>query len=710
MELTNEIDRTFIYSNNFAIDNCLKETPIEYLSREYPLFTNQSYTTFSFQPHYLLFNTFSTIFDAFMKTMRYIRSGVKLSFVQNSSPNTYGCAVISWLPNVGSSAPVQTINADPILVDISSRETVELNIPYVGLGTMYRYATTPNGQFPTVYFETLGVYTTDSSINQPTFSVYASLLNPQALGALAQSGNSFGWEDALGIAQDVHSKGLVSGVLHQVYNNPKYLSGAAQAFSSVSSHTHKLLKESVSRFQGAQEVVDNSVEDRLVMVRNQTYGDMAGSVYTPSLTMASNHTPLIVPNHLCEHQLRHRIRDIIRIPCITEWFPLDGTTPTSTNFFLRNGPWEVDVHGSVFNYSTYMDEMANLFRFRRGSVKHRLMFYTSPLIQATVRLTLYYTDNQNTVIPNADTRWSCYNRIITIRGTTQYDFTVPFLYSCQFDGLGGSGGFQQKTAVVILALESPPAPVGDNTAHLLVVHAIGAGDDFQFHSLRSPHPDYFDSGKAQAQMNLRSSWSGEFPNLAGGSNVYPTLRDLYEDDMTYEDVLSRYSTRYDTQFSTLGVHDFLLNTIQTNPAHVDTFDFLLPLFRFVRGSIRIKYQSDPSVPFPYIKMKPLIESTNLAIALDVSAGDGLICNSTSQNEALDFEVPYYSQFDFITTNSYGVDYSQPAFPSQEAVQVDFNASLATTNQRFFVASGRDFQVAFLMPPRSYNLYPVFLPS
>jgi hypothetical protein len=386
-----------------------------------------------------------------MKTMRYIRSGIKLRFVQNSSPNTYGCAVISWLPNVGGIMPFQTINADPILMDISSRETVELNIPYVGLGTMYRYATTVNGQYPTVYFQTLGVYTTDSSINQPTFSIYASLLNPQALGALAQSGSSFGWEDALGIAQDVHSKGLVPGLLHQVYNNPKYLANAGQAFKSVASHTQTLLKESVSRFQGAQEVVDNSSEDRIVMVRNQTYGDMAGAVYMPTLTMASNHTPLIVPNHLCEHQLRHRIRDIIRIPCITEWFSIDGTTPTTTNFFLRNGPWEVDVHGSVFNYSTYMDEFANIFRYYRGSVKHRLMFYTSPLIQATFRLTLYYTDNQETVIPNSDTRWSCYNRIITIRGTTQVDFTVPFLYSCQFDDMISAGLFKSKTAVVILA-------------------------------------------------------------------------------------------------------------------------------------------------------------------------------------------------------------------------------------------------------------------
>lgn len=693
IDLTNEIDSITYPKNDYKFENVLKETASQVLSREFAVKYNITYTTTEFRPLKALFD-FSPVLRNYVSSMKFLRCSLKLRFVQNTTPQQYGVMAISWLPNVIDNEalfPHQIINADPVLMDLSTRETVEINIPYVNLQEFYRLGDTSMvTQSPVVYMTMFGPYVLDSSIVSPTYSIYISMYEITTCGATAQMGDSTGWEIATGLGR----------LAYENYGS--------QAMNSASSIGLKMLSESYNRYKGNLYAVDESSQEseNPLSTRNQAFGDVAGCVFSPTLKLTSHIPTFISPNHLGDVKVRHRIKDIIRTPTICD--PITFNTNDSLTSGLALKLWPQIGN---YTYSSYMDEMANLFRYCRGSIKLKLMFYTSPLISCTFRLVHYNTDADGVSADDAVIKPNGYTKLISVRGSTEVNIVFPFLASKPWSNLDrtNSGVITSSPMTAKLFLETPPANVGDQTARVIVIPIICAGDDFQFKDLRSVTPDYLDEGLAFAQMHVRSSMNCQFDNIAGGSASSSYYRPAYEDDMTIEDVCARYSTRLDTKWVSSSFHDYQLNTNETSLKSIDNFDYLFSLFRYVRGGIRIKVQATAALPYPFVYMESGSISNVLTYSARHAAGNGLASNTSAQNGILEFEVPFMSDCDWIYTNYLGYNYCTNNTTFQGYTPFITEPQAITTGASsvpFLVAAGRDFQFAFLMPPKANINFPV----
>lgn len=690
-ESATEYTQVFFSSEQKRTENVLKETPVRILSREYKIHENLAYADFTFNPLQSLLGI--TEVANTINTFRGLRCGIKIRFEQNTTPMHYGAMNISWLPQVTEAARYQVINADPTLMDITSRDLVELNIPFISTNEFWPINVEPFSiaYGPTIYMKLLGAFTTDSSVAAPTFSVYASMVNPEVFGANCQSGAPVLYKEALEIAplaQTAVNLGLAS-----LATNPtiKTAVTAAQV-------TNQIVKHMWANYSSSEASEKAAVPSN---VRNEAFGDLAGGYYAPNMGMSLRAPNMVEPYHLGDEQLRHRWKHIAATPCISSWFTIGSNVPANTYYGPRIEPWTQDVFGGPPQTNTYMDELANVFRYWRGSVKMRIIFYTSPLISASFRIGLANILGSAAATNAVRLRRNAYSRLVQVRGTTVVDFMVPYVNYEQYTPLklaAGSGALLLKDWFLYIVAEKAPTQVGDQEGKVLVVTCLGAGDDFQFKDMRSMMPEYqpasrFARPEAVMQMNLRRTWDVPFENITGGSNQSFLYSQLPEDDLTIEDMSMRYSSRTGDS-PDIGL---TLNRSTNALKNYDVFDWLQGMFRYVRGSYRLKIQvPDTGTEFSFAYMPPLISTTSNSLLGVNKAGNGYVSNSKAQNRVLDIEVPFMCPFTWA-----GTEVTDTPSEQGEVPNITFPGNVNV----MYIAAGRDYQLAFLMPPRQSTEYP-----
>jgi len=195
-------------------------------------------------------------------------------------------------------------------------------------------------------------------------------------------------------------------------------------------------------------------------------------------------------------------------------------------------------------------------------------------------------------------------------------------------------------------------------------------------------------------MHLRSSWNVEPMNIAGGGQP-SILRELDEDAMDVEDISMRFSSRSVAQPDGLWTDTSIpINTW-------DNFDMVLQMFRYARGSIRVKYpiaESSYDVPYPKAAMNG-IWSQNPTLPTNPSyrmpAGNGIAMQNSAQNGMLEFEIPFYSNYDWSYNPRIAQVMGVPPFVTPVITDL---GSYTDLNDYFLIAGGADFQVAWLLPP------------
>lgn len=686
-DVATEYDKLIIPSSQYHSENVLKETPRQILSREYLVYKGIPYSDFDFYPLTVLIP-----FQAeFLKTFRYLRCGFKLRFEQHTTPQHYGVSVISWLPEFTANADYQVINANPTLLDMSSTETFEINIPFISVFEAYPIAV-GNGDptaGPHVFFKSLFKEFTDSSIAQPTFSIYMSLIEPEIFGAVSQSGVlTTTAEDFISMSDFTPSTLATAGIrtLSAVYPKATIAVNAAKVTSSVLQYAWDRYAQS--------ETSSPAINETPQPVRNQAFGDLAGCVYSPNLQMVAYLPSFKQPYHLGETRMSHKIKDMIQIPTIKQYLSFSSVSADAYTELIYE-PFTTPDDPTYFN--SYYDEISNLFRFWRGSIKMRLIFYTSPLISASFKIYWFNRDGNTTATNFTKIATDCYSRVIQVRGTTSIDVELPYVSSRPYDSLAPilTGiATKPKLSTLYIRNVSNPTQVGDVTGKVCLVTIVSAGPDFQFKDLRSMQPT------AISQMNLASTWSGDFQNIARGSNMYQYYEDLAEDYLTLEDISRRYSTRIPTG----GLR---LSSSSNTLFNIDGFDWIQGMFRFVRGSICIKYLVPPTEPitFPTVGMSSNIPTVDPQFNGKFFAMNGIASNSVNQNSVLEFEVPFQANtnWDYVR---FRANNSRPGATFLPFVTPPYT-DLTATPSRLYVSGGRDYQIAFLMPPRVVDMYPVW---
>jgi hypothetical protein len=253
--------------------------------------------------------------------------------------------------------------------------------------------------------------------------------------------------------------------------------------------------------------------------------------------------------------------------------------------------------------------------------------------------------------------------------------------------------------------------VGDITGECFLLPIMSAGPDFQFRELCSPQFTPLPAPvRAISQMHVRSEFAkSKFTNLAtGGISKPKRLESLFEDTLTAETISNRFANRP-------LVYEYMNFLVQPvlPLANTDTFDFIQQSFRYVRGSLRFKYAATDVVLYNAAMFSNF--SSTAASAYPTTtypvgvSGNGFAGNASNQNTVFETEIPFQCVTDWTWTAPalpYGSTAAYENYPAP--YYVNWQAlSEGATLLAIFVAAGKDYQLAFLMPPFVYNLYPGF---
>jgi hypothetical protein len=733
MQLAQRLTMVRFRDEDMEISNSLKETPTKILEREYKIFSSAiTVPNNGIKPYELLLNL--PQIQRALYGFKFFKSDIKLRVLINSTPMYYGMLCVSWLPDFLSLTPlVEPINADPMVMDIASQDALEFTIPFISLYDSIKvvgsYSLTST---PFVNFATLGYARGSSDLANIKYDVYASFVKPLCWGAqsiptiveeeqpkvrkvvISQSGAPLTFDNDIrnfkgsesmvkgtDVAQGVLS---VAGVAAMAIPVVGPAISAAVTTAQIGLMAYDLAQDAYQRFEGSdgteREDLPDPIRQNPSAVRNQAFGDMASTVYTPSLNLTSNLPTYFPPFHKGDPAFKHRICDCLRTPTIRS---VDAFTGMPPNKQILIEPFSSFDETSA--YVSYLDMVGCLFRFWRGSIKVSFMFYTSPFITATYRFLLFNADGDLDPLAT-DPSVYAYKKVVTIRGTTRVDLVIPYLSTVPWQNLTsftGSPGLNPALPVSRLYVETvvPPNPIGDQTPYVFMMTMISAGDDFQVKDLRSPTPSPFLPGVVQSQMRVRTDFHGApRSNLAGGSENFLKFKDLYEDTMTFEDASMRASRRISTNASYFQLR---MPYSGTNLLSTDTFDFIQQMFRYVRGSIRVRFTANQ--PIFEAMMHGRLLKLGTCDTFTYVGGNGEARNTLAQNSVFDLEVPFQCQTEWVATTFQSLD---STFPTVVPPVWCFFDIQDYTTSALYVNAGRDYQLAFMLPPRrQYATLPPF---
>lgn len=358
--------------------------------------------------------------------------------------------------------------------------------------------------------------------------------------------------------------------------------------------------------------------------------------------------------------------------------------------------------------------MSKFFRFWRGSINYTFAFVSSPLISARALIQLKWS---TAAAPVGDV----ISKVVTIRGTTVVNVTVPYLRSIPWSPVLGSTSAAPYVVVEMLNVETT---MGDHTPKVHLHVWRSAGPDFMFSSIREPQSTYVPPPPPPSERRVNSQSALEtklrrlrvideeigesqstlksmvFTDYIGASGPTPTFRT--DEDLSFANLLSRWSIRGGTVMSeTPPIFQSGPNMYQNS-----NIDLISTLFLYWKGQTRRKnFYSFPNdhVAKPgsylFVKMEPFAPmGNNLNLQDSERLLDGMAVASPDLTQVLEYTVPYLSTTEWQWIQQYSPPTSYfPHLAVVADVQVgnyDDEAGL----RKVAVAAGNDFSFRYDMPP------------
>jgi len=672
-----------------------EETPTKVLEREYLIGSFGIATDGVFRVHPFEQLLSQSINQSFLNTFKYLRADLKLRLVTNCTISDVGVIVVSWFPDVANITMnyLSEYNSDPTLVDLSTQQMIEWTIPWTSTQEFIDLESTVVGKFIRVIFTTLYANNIGGA-DAPVARIYASFVNPQAVGS------RFRTEPAVGVAQmnsktDFMTALSTVAILGQAVGTGLSSQYGDDILWSMEEAAANDSARTSNRFMQTPAPGDHKEVETPNPVRMQSFGNLAGCVGDYTLTTHSHRPACVSPFHVGDDQFRHSISRIVRTPVITQ-----------AELIVPDLVYVIGVFpgDSVERNCTYADLWSSFFRFYRGGMNVRLSFFGSPLQSFQVVVSLSNDLNEESGFPISN-----YREVINIRGTQHHDIHVPFIATSQWLPTPFFDGAEIIPARLMVQVTIDGHAFGAESATLFMVVSVAAGEDFQFKDLRSwnapnqvvPDPVEEFVPRGEAQMNLRSSFSGEFKNFTGAGRPVK-LRPVFEDGLTAEDICLRYSSRNHVE-PRLDAHTDLTNIHPpTSPLYwMDNFDAIVNMFRYVRGSVKFKFR--PLNNLDGFMTAEVFSGGYRLVAAPVPhypshlGGDGIVSNHSSQNRVLEVEFPYMSTVDWkpiARMGTFGVQIDVEPYP----LLTDPDVTSDVFYDFYYVAAGSDFQVAWLLPP------------
>jgi len=406
---------------------------------------------------------------------------------------------------------------------------------------------------------------------------------------------------------------------------------------------------------------------------------------------------------------KHRILDILRKPSL---ICADKVlNPDPSNCFLNVNPSLVG-HASDNDFisgNTRLGFMTQFYRLWRGSVCFTAHFVTSPLVSAKVRICLVWQNPAGTTVDREV--GDLIIKETSVRGTTTVSFEVPYL-----DFRPWQTTQQPQTApelttpFLVFYLSDDTVSLGTITPSVFLVLYCYAGNDFELAHMQSAS---LKRSEAQSSVN---SFVGTEENIFNSSpNRVPSDK---MDTMYYEDLFRRFDGQGN------GLPGPPRPTVDGLPLEVQaktSFDVAAGLFLFWRGGIHYK------VPFESGTLPTGTNWIAVVMADTQPEGDfgmedydrimsGSVRFDTQYCDVLEFEVPYYNQFDwsfidfFVEGNSPVTIQFVGNYPmTQEETQFRFsiftNVGESPVTLTFWRKAGCGFSLHYDLPPLPHSQWP-----
>lgn len=612
--------------------------------------------------------------EDFVTTFVFWRADVKLQILFRAVPQLYGYAVMSWIPQgsypVGYFDEGSQYQASPVLIDISSQEIVEYRIPWTCPTPYLRR----NIGFASANLTLGGIKTmsTDMPVSLP-YQIWANYENFDAMGATAQMQGSGLPLMSRGLDLAMSAGNVMSAVSSNLMKAGKGYATLNQAYGAMT-----------GLYSGAEEAEqpEEGVSNEGMSVKQSVFGDMATMGTSGNLNyIGDRKMPMYEDEDLGSLKPFLSYQELLRVPSIYQEIVFNEL---ETEFAFTARP---DAHFNSTLSGTYLEFFSRFYRFWRGSMKYSFHFFTSPLISARFQLNIDWGSSSGDAGDNFTEVWP-------VRGSVVYDITVPYIFPSQWRITGEQGG-QNLVPRVRCSMTMNPVGAGDVAPEVFCLVFVSAGEDFVFSSMEAfwngtldpPPPNV---KEAEAQCDLRQHHRGNFPVIGQGrTNLTYLFNPPAEGPVQ---VVRRYSTRTGAQSP--AVPGPVPPSTRQEFLQASNFDMLATIFRYWRGTTRIKVPISSESDLTYVQMQNTNESQPTRSRVDVS--NGAVVNRPTIWSILEVEIPFLSRQSaaYMVPPTIGIDENQP-------IGVEVQDLLG---EALFIAAGADYAMYYLMPLPAYTLW------
>lgn len=693
---------------------------------------------------------------------RYFRSGVKLRVTVNCTAFNAGKLMFTWMPYHSTDASTYQYKSHtmyqascnrPMILDVPASDTLEIDIPWVTPNVwldLQRYADVALKPFWTSYIAAVQLW-----VLHPLQNVSASAPNPSKVNVTIEA---------------AFTNAEVSGYMPLAYLSPVTVDAINQSFEEVNKSARGVVAGVAQLKTHVQEAL--STIPIVGGVLSETLGSVAGGFgFDKPTTVAStervdlqlapdmcfgegldnsNKLALLPTNRVATDpsifSQKFDEMDIYRIartPSLRFVGSLDTSSAAGSIIHtemidpMRVSP-ELSVNGPFA--STFLAWITYPFTFWSGSIKYFLQFTCPKMISAKLRIS--YTPGELTSTSQLDFLGGEFaSRIIDIKGSTQTQFTVPFLsqYAAlpvkrflrkasethsDFNTLGfwtisvvnpivaGTTAGKIDFAIWIAAGEDyrlyKPRDITPNISNLAVSSSIATEDD-EFEDL----PLAVNQGsEMKSGASIWDFFGSHFEPLIPSSYILHDKLTCGENVSSLRTLMHRYTfvKAYNGNISTATTETVVFLGSQTATGTVlnNIHAYFLHLFYYWRGSLRFKLINKSS-GFGYGKVVHTFGNTPVAIpeGLPNNAFFGATLYNSAYKPSCEWEMPYYHMVPFVTVLPPNGTTTVP--PKDDLLviprititrQQNTDAGVATGGPSFdmYFAVGDDFSAGFLSAP------------
>lgn len=356
--------------------------------------------------------------------------------------------------------------------------------------------------------------------------------------------------------------------------------------------------------------------------------------------------------------------------------------------------------------------LAQFFRFWRGSITYTFFFISSPMVTFRFKIALDYQGGTLAGIDPGDTLQS----IVTVRGTTVHQVTVPYLYTTPWQFIGdGDPSTVDIIPTISVSEFSVASKSGDTTPSVFLLVYESANRDFVFTSHQEPmpyaaspaidkvHKQMFQKYSVhEAQMDIRKFRSQDMTQFG---RIDP-VRFSSDGVGTFEALAKRWSPSRNYGITRPFYYDTL--PYQSSPlvSSQTTLEAICGIFYWQRGQVKLKVSFKVDETTDASGVAILKMGAVQPVSLDPSAGlpaavrfsDGASAISYDLTQVLEATVPFLCTTEWIecsrdfapTTGAFRLLYQPEIWSEGPTLPPDTNF-IATS-------AGRDFCYSYNLPP------------